>query len=179
MSDASERIGADRAPAELPPLPDGGLGQNMPAWLRRAPVFTPPDDAVESTGWEKLTAGLTLPDWLESLAERVDEAPVVVEPAPEIDVEIQELSSTPPEEIEPPAFVAPPIGRLIEPRVSSAAHNGEPPLDRGAAASRPSVTPSRSQDAQPARRTPLSGAVKIALAALLAVLFIALWMALA
>ena len=62
---------------DLPSLPDGGLGTNMPAWLRRAPSFAvkPPDPIEPPKTFESgsLTVGLELPGWLADLSARVDQ----------------------------------------------------------------------------------------------------------
>ena len=60
---------------ELPALPDGGLGANMPSWLRQAPAFMPPTSEEPNTTIDpgSLTAGLVLPEWLGELSTRIEQ----------------------------------------------------------------------------------------------------------
>jgi hypothetical protein len=68
-------VGMDDLPESLPPLPDGGLAQSMPGWLRDAPAV-PPDPHDPATF---LTVD-DLPAWLRAMGEAPPSAAPATEP---------------------------------------------------------------------------------------------------
>lgn len=120
MSDSDLPSTAEPDQKELPPIPDGGLGKGLPAWLA-APPSKPVKPAGEPTPIDLSTlAGDTqLPQWLQDLSERVERGEGPVEGAGERapleqavvaaaePPDAREMSSEPVHE--PPVVVPPPV----------------------------------------------------------------------
>lgn len=165
MSDPRDRQ-PDEAPIdapELPSLPDGGLGANMPAWLRRAPSFAaaPVDPAppppVPAFDPASLTRGLELPEWLGELSDRVTSAPVETKLAPRPDLTI--------EPAEPETVVD--IPPVVEPPIVETPRPAPVPV--------PPVVAEIQQRAEPVVEPPYRAIATVVIVMAAALLFIALW----